>query len=1006
MRQHVRTVVGIGTALVMACAAFPRTVTAQSTRTDLADSAPRFLAQLSQGPVPVDLARTPILQHRIALDLHRATIATALDAIAGATGLRFAYSRADVPVERPVRLAARDITVAAALTEVLLGTSVDVVLTNDGQAMLVKRAIPHARAEGTVSGTVTAAANGEALQGAQVSLVGTRIGALVKSDGHYTFTAPPGRYLLRARLLGYVPMQDSITVTDGQTTQHNFQLRTSLASLNAVVVTGTRQPGRTAVDAPAPVDVFTAQDIRQSGATETSQILELLAPSFNFPRPTVTDGTDHIRPATLRGLNSDQVLVLINGKRRHNSALVNINGSVGRGSMAVDLNAIPPEAIDHIEILRDGAAAQYGSDAIAGVINIILKSDAPGEISAQLGQTGRDDGRTGVVDGSYSFALPKSGYLNLSGEYRSSDSTNRSGPDSRVQYFNGDPRNDIASLNNRIDSWVGDPRIRGGSGMFNLGVPLKGSTELYAFGGFSYERGLAAGFFRRALDDRTVRALYPNGFLPLIGSHIWDLSEATGVKGTLSGWNWDLGSVFGRNSFRYDVEHSANVSMGTASPTSFDAGTMIFDQWTTTLDVQRGFDVGWSQPLSVAWGGEFRRDHYAIHAGDDASWMDGGVPILDGPDSGKVAATGSQVFPGFRPSDEQNASRTNVAGYVDVAGNPVPQLLIDVAGRVEHYSDFGGTATGKLAMHYEPVKGYALRGSISNGFRAPSLGQEYFSTTSTNFIAVNGVATPFDIRTFPVTSAEAQALGAKPLKAETSHNYGIGIALQPVSNLSFTADYYRIDIQHRVVLSGNFIGADIQQLLQDAGFAGVSGGRFFTNAISTRTEGLDLVLQTGASLGSAGTLRFTGGYNHNYTHVTHVDSTPPELAAHQQVLFDRTQFGLTEVAQPHDNLRLSANWDIRRFGLALSESRYGSVTGIATTPSNDQTYSAKWITDLSLSWRFPSGLRFTAGADNVFDVYPDRTIAANSSGGIFVYSGLSPFGYNGAFYYVRLSMGL
>src|SRR6185437_14978083 len=389
-------------------------------------------------------------------------------------------------------------------------------------------------------------------------------------------------------------------------------------------------------------------------------------------------------------------------------------------------------------------------------------------------------------------------------------------------------------------------------------------------------------------------------------------------------WNWDLGSVFGRNSFRYDVDHSANVSMGTASPTSFDAGTMIFDQWTTTLDVQRGFDVGWSQPLSVAWGGEFRRDHYAIHAGDDASWMNGGVPILDGPDSGNVA------------------------------------------GRVEHYSDFGGTATGKLAMHYEPVKGYALRGSISNGFRAPSLGQEYFSTTSTNFIAVNGVATPFDLRTFPVTSAEAQALGAKPLKAETSHNYGIGIALQPVSNLSFTADYYRIDIQHRVVLSGNFIGADIQQLLQDAGFAGVSGGRFFTNAINTRTEGLDLVLQTGASLGAAGTLRFTGGYNHNYTHVTHVDSTPPELAAHQQVLFDRTQFGLTEVAQPHDNLRLSADWDIRRFGMVLSESRYGSVTSIATTPSNDQTYSAKWITDLSLSWRFPSGLRFTAGADNVF----------------------------------------
>ncbi|HEY9514135.1 MAG TPA: TonB-dependent receptor, partial [Gemmatimonadaceae bacterium] len=770
---------------------------------------------------PVDPSRTPMLSRRIALDLHGATVETALNAISEATGLRFAYSRAVVPVDRPVQLDARNITVAAALTEVLLGTSVDVVLTKTGQAMLVKRGEPLVAQTGTISGSVTAAGTGEPLQGASVTLVGARIGAVVRADGHYEFAAPSGQYLIRARLLGYVMQDDSITVVDGQTAEHNFTLQRSVASLNAVVVTGTRQPGRTAVDAPAPVDVFTSEMIRQSGRTETSQILELLAPSFNFPRATVTDGTDHIRPATLRGLNSDQVLVLINGKRRHNSALVNINGSVGRGSMAVDLNAIPPSSIDHIEILRDGAAAQYGSDAIAGVINIILKSDAPGEISGQVGQTARSDGRTSVVDGNYSFALPRDGYLSLAGEYRNRDSTNRSGPDSRVQYLDGDARNDIPQINNRIDSWVGDPKAEGGSGMFNLGVPFSGGTELYAFGGFSYEHGLAAGFFRRPLDDRTIRALYPSGFLPLIESHIWDLSGATGVKGTAVGWNWDLGTVFGRNSFRYNVDQSANVSMGTDSPTRFYAGTMTFDQWSTTLDVQRDFDIGWSQPLSVAWGAEFRRDQYGIQAGDDASWMDGHVAILDGPNAGKVAATGSQVFPGFRPTDEQDASRNNVAAYVDFAGNPTEKLLIDVAGRVEHYTDFGNTVTGKIAMHYEPVKGYALRGSLSNGFRAPSLGQEYFSTTSTNFIVENGVSTPFDIRTFPVTSPEAQALGAQPLEAEKSRNYGIGVALQPLSSLSFTADYYRIDIDHRIVLSGNFIGGDIQQLLESAGFHGV-----------------------------------------------------------------------------------------------------------------------------------------------------------------------------------------
>ncbi|HEY9450567.1 MAG TPA: TonB-dependent receptor [Gemmatimonadaceae bacterium] len=761
--------------LSMVFATLAAPLCAQEGKGGLDDNAPRFLANLPKGTAwaPVDPSRTPMLSRRIALDLHGATVETALNAISEATGLRFAYSRAVVPVDRPVQLDARNITVAAALTEVLLGTSVDVVLTKTGQAMLVKRGEPLAAQTGTISGSVTAAGTGEPLQGASVTLVGARIGAVVRADGHYEFAAPSGRYLIRARLLGYVMQDDSITVVDGQTAEHNFTLQRSVASLNAVVVTGTRQPGRTAVDAPAPVDVFTSEMIRQSGRTETSQILELLAPSFNFPRATVTDGTDHIRPATLRGLNSDQVLVLINGKRRHNSALVNINGSVGRGSMAVDLNAIPPSSIDHIEILRDGAAAQYGSDAIAGVINIILKSDAPGEISGQVGQTARSDGRTSVVDGNYSFALPRDGYLSLAGEYRNRDSTNRSGPDSRVQYLDGDSRNDIPQINNRIDSWVGDPKAEGGSGMFNLGVPFSGGTELYAFGGFSYEHGLAAGFFRRPLDDRTIRALYPSGFLPLIESHIWDLSGATGVKGTAVGWNWDLGTVFGRNSFRYNVDQSANVSMGTDSPTRFYAGTMTFDQWSTTLDVQRDFDIGWSQPLSVAWGAEFRRDQYGIQAGDDASWMDGHVAILDGPNAGKVAATGSQVFPGFRPTDEQDASRNNVAAYVDFAGNPTEKLLIDVAGRVEHYTDFGNTVTGKIAMHYEPVKGYALRGSLSNGFRAPSLGQEYFSTTSTNFIVENGVSTPFDIRTFPVTSPEAQALGAQPLKAEKSRNYGI-----------------------------------------------------------------------------------------------------------------------------------------------------------------------------------------------------------------------------------------
>ena len=876
-------------------------------------------------------------------------------------------------------------------------------------AMLAGLVALPARAQqsGTISGTVTDAVTGEALQGASVAVVGTRSGNIAGSGGRYSITIAPGTYQLAARFIGYAPVTRSVTVAAGETVTADFKMKQSVASLSEVVVTGTRQPGRTAVDAPAPVDVFTAQQIQQTGLTETAQILEFLAPSFNFPRPSVTDGTDHIRPATLRGLAPDQVLVLINGKRRHTSSLVNINGSIGRGSMAVDLNAIPASAIDHIEVLRDGAAAQYGSDAIAGVINIILKSHAPGEISNELGQTGHDDGRTWDGNGVYSWNLPRDGYFMLSGEVRMRDSTNRAGPDLRQQYFTGDPRNSIAVLNNRVNSWVGDPNMKGGASMFNFGLPLANGMQLYAFGGFNYTNGIAAGFWRRALDDRTLRAYYPNGFLPDIESHIWDVSEATGLKGTSGGWNWDLSTEWGKNSFRYNVDNSVNVSMGYNSPTHFYAGTMSFDQWTSNLDVQRGFDVGWSTPLNVAWGLEFRRDHYGIAAGDSASWMNGGVPILDGPDSGKVASSGAQVFPGFQPGDITSVSRNNVAAYVDLESNPTEQLLVDIAGRAEHYSDFGSTFSGKLAMRYEPVKGYAIRGSISNGFRAPSLGQEYFSTTSTNFVVLNGTTQPFDIRTFPVTSGPARALGARPLKAETSHNYSLGFALQPAHNVSLTADWYHIGIDHRIELSGNFLGPQIAQLLADSGFTNISGGRFFTNAINTRTEGIDIVLETAFDLGTGGTLRLTGGFNHNHNHVTHVDSTPPQLAGFQQVLFDRVERGRIEVGQPQNNVRLNGDWEISRLGVNLTESRFGSVTGWASSPgAGDQTYSAKWLTDLALSYHFQPRVTFTLGGNNIFDVFPDKNNAANSFGGIFQYSGISPFGQNGSFYYVKLNFGI
>src|SRR5687768_4134867 len=857
-----------------------------------------------------------------------------------------------------------------------------------------------------ITGRVTDSQSGQPVAGARVSLPGTLQGTVSRTDGTFRLAVTPGRHPLLVSYLGYSPHRDTVEIASGETTNRDYALVKGLVQLDPSVVLGTRSAQRTVLNSPVPVDVLTPIEIRQTGAVETSQIIQLLAPSFNFPRPTVADGTDHIRPSTLRGLGPDQVLVLLNGKRRHTTALVNVNGSIGRGSTGVDLNAIPTAAIERIEVLRDGAAAQYGSDAIAGVINIILKSDAPGEFSSTLGQTKEGDGMVTQADVSYGLLRSATGFLNLTAEYRDREQTNRSRPDTRQQYFTGDPRNDDPALTNRINHRQGDGDARDMGAFVNFGRTLASGMELYAFSGVTFRRGEAAGFFRRPLDDRTVRAIYPNGFLPLINTHIMDGSLAAGVRGDVAGWNWDVSGNYGRNTFDFNIKNTVNVSLGADSPTEFEAGSLKFDQLTVNVDFVRPFEIGMYSPLSVAVGAEGRRDGYGITAGEPDSYRDGGVDILDGPNAGNQPQIGSQVFPGFKPSDEQTAARNAFAGYVDVEVNLHPMFLVNAAARTEHYDDFGGTTNGKLAMRFEPLPRFALRGAVSTGFRAPSLGQSYFSSTATNFIVIGGVSTPFDIRTFPVGSEEAQILGARELQPEKSRNYSAGLAWQPINRVSLTADYYHIEIDDRIVLSGNFIGDDIQQLLEERGFSGVRGGRFFTNAVDTKTDGVDVIFQTAFDVANLGLSRFTVGYNHNKSEVTRVAPTPPQLGNRQETLFDRVERARIEEGQPRDNLHIALNHTSGPLGINLATARYGEVTsrGVAVTaPATpaDQTFSAKWITDIGLSYGFTRGFTLMVGADNVFDVYPDENIAPASNSGIFPYNQISPFGFNGAYYYVR-----
>ena len=898
--------------------------------------------------------------------------------------------------------------------------------------------VPKASAQntrGTLKGRITGP-TGDAVAGATVTISGTPIAATTHADGSYQLALAAGTYEVQVRRLGYSATTDSVTIGAGATVNKNLQIQNVATSLQAVAVVGTRAAQRSVISAAVPVDVLGGADLLQSGRTETAQMIQSAAPSFNFPRTTIGDGTDHIRPASLRGLAPDQTLVLVNGKRRHTSALVNVNGFVGRGSQAVDLNAIPASMIDHIEILRDGAAAQYGSDAIAGVINIVLKTDAPASFSVEHGQnvTTYNRGATAansfagqrdpisVNDGdvttttlNYGWSDDGRSFLQVGGEVRNRLGTNRSIADTRAQYFAGDPRNNLPPT---MHFWQGDSYNRDVDVIANAAHTFANGVELYGFGDYGRRRGASAGMWRRPNDDRTVRALFPDGFLPFIKSKISDGAGSVGLRGELASWQWDLGTVYGRNSFGFGVDNSANVSVGATSKTSFDAGSLIFGQSTTTLELSREVRTPWNQSAHVAVGAEYRDDRYEITPGDSDSYRNAHTKVLDasGNPTARDAAAGAQVFPGFRPADSGAHSRSNSAFYADVESDLTSKLLVDVAGRFEHYSDFGSTTNGKVSARYEVAKWLSFRGAASTGFRAPSLGQEFFSSTATNFI--NGA--PFDIRTFPVATAEARLLGAKDLKPERSVNLSAGFAAEPMRGFGFTADFYRIDINDRIVLSDNFTGDSVQALLRNANLAGVGGGRYFSNAIDTRSNGVDLVGSYDVKLAYHGLLRLSSGYNHNEVKVTHVESTPAALSQFQEVLFGRVERTRIEKGNPRDNFFASSTYSRRGLELTARTQRYGEVSVAGATPTNttgplDQTYGAKWITDLSGSYTVASHYTLTIGADNVFDVYPDRNINPGdpttgnggiSNFGIFPYNGISPFGFNGRFLYTKVSFRL
>jgi iron complex outermembrane recepter protein len=782
-------------------------------------------------------------------------------------------------------------------------------------------------------------------------------------------------------------------------------------TLDTVVVTGTRATDRTVAESASPIDIITPEMLETTGTVELATALSRALPSLNFPRPAITDGTDAVRPAQIRGLAPDQVLVLVNGKRRHTTALINLNGSQGRGSSPVDLNAIPIAMIDRVEVLRDGASALYGSDAIAGVVNVVLKGgDGSGSIVANAGKYSAGDGEQAQVAGDGELAVGDSGFLHVAAQFGHQDNTDRARPfilpPPGLSPPQSPPIPAVRPPLGQVVQRYGDPEVDQFALAYNTEVGGDGWT-FYSFGTFTRRDVLSNGFFRPAGDARNDRTIYPNGFLPQIHNVSDDSAIAGGIRGTVGdGWNYDVSFNHGENELTFDIENTLNRSLGPTSPTEFFAGALEVSQNLFNIDVTRGFDVGWSQyPLNLSFGAEYRVEEFQEREGEPSSYADTGLQIpVPGSTTGATqrAPGGSQVFAGFRPADSGTYERHSHSLYAGLEADLNDKLSLGLAGRFEKYSDFGTTTSGKVSARYAFTDAVALRGTASTGFRAPSLQQQFFQSTATNFIG--GV--PFDVRTFAVTNPTAIALGAEPLEAEESTNYSLGLVLQPIDDLYITADAYRIDIDDRISLSENLIGPAVTTFLEARGIFGVTGGRYFTNAIDTETKGIDIVGTYRWTLAS-GHVDFTTGYNRSETEIVRIAPNPPELTSGGLNLqrIGRVERGRIEVGAPEDKFMLGGVWSTGDWQFSTTATRYGEFTvlfdPVQTTPTRDQTFGSEWTLDIAATYK-RDNWDFTLGVDNVLDEYPDEVIYQNSTFGAIPYERASPFGFNGAFMYARV----
>ena len=976
------------------------------------------------------------------------------------------------------------------------------------------------------------------LVGASIVVKGTRNGASADFDGKFTINAKIGDVLL----FSYIGFETkSVTVKENTV---NVSLIATGEQLQDVVIIGSRTPGRTVTESAVPIDVINIKEISSQGPqVNLNQILNMVAPSFTSNTQTVADGTDHIDPAQLRGLGPDQVLVLVNGKRRHTSSLVNINGTPGRGSVGTDMNAIPAFAVEKIEVLRDGASAQYGSDAIAGVINVNVKKNTKKLDIALFGgsnfskgandHAGGNDGNNAQLDLNYGTGLGKEkSFINATASFQLRDNTSRAKdvqgtlfnaynavekraanagvninalfgnitntPNTaqilstiktyatQVNYFTAAQQTAInnattigamqTALNFNVTAdelvfrnlqrkdfnmKVGQSSLTSAQFFLNAAYPITKNVELYGFGGYSYRNGESAGFYRRPNQSRSYTGLYQNGFLPEIHSTIGDISGAAGLRGKIfESWNFDLSNTYGSNTFDYSIQNTVNATLREKSPTTFDSGGLAFAQNTTNFDMNRKFDK-----LNVAFGAEYRKENFKINSGEPDSYniydINGGV--VTGSTLANVRVTdffgavrpgGAQVFPGFRPANAIDKSRNSVAVYGDLEYDVTSKWLVNGAVRYENYSDFGNTTNYKMATRYKVTDRINIRGAVATGFRAPSLHQIYFNSTSTQF--VGGV--PFEVGTFSNDSQAAQLLGIPKLKQEESQSASIGFTAKiPSANITLTADGYIVKIKDRVTLTDQFArpggtpASGTPAFILNAAFdaAGATAATFFANSIDTQSKGIDIVISQKANLGDGITLKndLSGSFGKT-NRVGDIHASPIlEAAGQVNRYYSEASRVYLEEAIPRAKVNFTNSLSYKKFDFFLRNVYFGNVTDPNTVDVNGDgkigaiivngfavenehpVVQANIITDLSIGFNFTKATKIVIGANNVFDIYPSlnygptiahRPKSALLAGAIdysapmtsvdlsnsnqFVYSrNVSQFGQNGRFVFARLS---